>query len=224
MNIRIKTGLAALSVLALAACGSGTPDTQDTSVSSDMDTTSTSAPMETTEPTENMDAEPSESTSAEQSPDSSESSGPTAMDADLADVDFDTDAQAAIDKSTDEVGDGTVHAIELEWDDEDYDAWVWSVKTLVGTTDHKVKINADTGEILAQESDDTDDKEEAIDLTSPMTPQDAQQKALAEQDGAIRSWKLEFDDGRRTYEFDIGDIDNTTEVTVDVDSGEVTLD
>ncbi len=219
MNIRMKTGLAGLAVLALAACGSGAPDAQDTSALG-TDITTPSAPVETAEPTESMDVDPGDPASAEPSDDSSEM---TAEDADLADVDFQTDAQAAIDKSADAVGDGIVHAIELEWD-EDYSAWVWSVKTLVDTTDNKVKINADTGEILKQESDDTDDKEEAIDLSSPLTPEDAQQQALAKQDGAIRSWKLQFDDGRREYQFDIGDLDNTTEVTVDVDSGDVTLD
>lgn len=220
MNIRIKTGLAGLAVLALAACGSGTSDAPGNSDSMGTDTSSSSAPIETAEPTETENNEPSEPTSDEPSDAASEA---TAEDADLANVTFQTDAQAAIDKSTDEVGEGTVHAIEIEWD-EDYSAWVWSVKTLVDTTDNKVKINADTGEILKQESEDTDDKEEAIDLSSPLTLEEAQQKALDEQDGAIRSWKLEFDDGRREYQFDIGDLDDTTEVTVDVESGEVTLD
>lgn len=101
---------------------------------------------------------------------------------------------------------------------------MWSVKTLVGTTNNKVKINADTGEILKKEADDTNDKEEAIDLTSPMTPQDAQQKALEKLDGPIRGWKIEWDNGRHEYQFDIGDVDNTSEVTVDVESGNVTID
>ena len=51
----------------------------------------------------------------------------------------------------------------------------------------------------------------------------AQHKALGKQDGVIRSWKLEFDDGRHEYQFDIGDLDATTAVTVDINSGEVTL-
>lgn len=232
MGIRIRSALAGLAVLAVTACGSGGTPSQD---ERDNDMGATATPAESAAPTgdDTTSADPGDTASADTaepadtasaSPSSSDDSGATAQDADLADVDFNTDAQAAIDKSTDEVGDGIVHAIEIEWDDEDYNAWVWSVKTLVDTTDHKVKINADTGEILKQESDDTDDKEEAIDLTSPMTPQDAMQKALDKQDGAIRSWKLEFDDGRREYQFDIGEMDNTTEVTVDVESGDVTLD
>ncbi len=223
MGIRIRSTLAGLAVLAVTACGSGgTPPDEDRS--NDMGDTSTSAPVESAAPADDATStEPAEDSSDTPSAASSESSGATAMDADLKDVDFNTDAQAAIDKSTDEVGEGIVHAIEIDWD-EDYSAWVWSVKTLTDSTDNKVKIDADTGEILKKESDDTDDTEEAIDLDSPMTLQDAQQKALNEQDGAIRGWKLEWDDGRREYQFDIGDMDDTTEVTVDVDSGDVTLD
>lgn len=219
MGIRTKSTLAGLAILAITACSSGN-GTESANTAAPTESTA----MESADPMESAtSAGPTESTSAEPTPDSSESQRTTAQDADLAEVDFNTDAQAAIDKSADEVGDGVVHALEIDWD-EDYSAWVWSVKTLVGTTDFKVKIDADTGEILKKESDDTDDKEEAIDLNSPMTPEDAQQKALAEQDGAIRSWKLEWDDGRREYQFDIGDIDDTVEVTVDVESGNVTLD
>lgn len=224
MGTLIRSTLAGLAVLAVTACSSGGSEPQDTPTD-DMGATSTSAPVDSAAPTgDATSVEPTQNSSDTPTTGSSENSGATAQDADLADVSFSTDAQAAIDKSTDEVGDGIVHAIEIEWDEEDYDAWVWSVKTLVDTTDHKVKINADTGEILKQESDDTDDKEEAINLTSPMTPQDAQQKALDKLDGAIRSWKLEWDDGRREYQFDIGDVDDTSEVTVDVDSGNVTID
>lgn len=220
MGIRIKSTLAGLAVLAVTACGSSGSEPQESAAPGDMDVATTSAPLETADPSQDTSTETSAAADSEPS---SENSDETAMDADLAEVDFNTDAQAAIDKSTDEVGDGIVHAIEIDWD-EDYNAWVWSVKTLVENTDHKVKINADTGEVLTKESDDTDDSEEAIDLDSPMTLQDAQQKALDEQDGAIRSWKLEWDDNRRTYQFDIGDMDDTTEVSVDVESGDVTLD
>src|SRR5699024_76065 len=124
---------------------------------------------------------------------------------DLREVDFSVSAQDALDISADEVGsDGTVHAIEIDYSS-DFQAWKWSVKTLVSGTDHEVEIDADTGKILESEKETTDDTEKAIDLNDPMRQQEAQKLALEKFDSPIHGRKLEWDDGMRAYEFDIGD-------------------
>lgn len=133
------------------------------------------------------------------------------------------EAQEAVTTAQDEVGEGTLHAVELDYDEDD-GAWQWDVKILAGTTDHKVVIDAATGEIVKAESDTTDDEEKAIDLDSPMTFDEALDRATAEEDGELRGWKLEYDDGMFQYQFDIASGADKQEVTVDVETGDVTLD
>lgn len=133
------------------------------------------------------------------------------------------EAQEAVTTAQDEVGEGTLHAVELDYDEDD-GAWQWDVKILAGTTDHKVVIDAATGEIVKAESDTTDDEEKAIDLDSPMTFDEALDRATTEQDGELRGWKLEYDDGMFQYQFDIASGADEQEVTVDVETGDVTLD
>lgn len=146
-----------------------------------------------------------------------------AADADLREVDFPVDAQKAVDTAADEAGDGTVHAVELDHDSKD-DAWQYDVKILAVEQDHEVTIDAVSGKVVHSEQEHTDDTEKAVDLSDPMTFEQALEAASAKADGPLRSWKLEWDDGHRAYQFDIGSQDETDEVTVDVDSGSVSVD
>jgi len=77
---------------------------------------------------------------------------------------------------------------------------------------------------VRDEQDRTDDQEQAIDLAQPMAYDAALEKALAARDGELRGWKLEWDDGRRQYQFDIAQEGVENEVTVLVDSGQLTVD
>ncbi|MCF2574133.1 PepSY domain-containing protein [Brevibacterium sp. UCMA 11754] len=67
-----------------------------------------------------------------------------------------------------EAKDGTVHGIELDFDERDK-AWQYEVKVIDGATDFDVEIDAETGEVVDTEKDSSDDKEKAIDLNDPMT-------------------------------------------------------
>jgi uncharacterized membrane protein YkoI len=132
-------------------------------------------------------------------------------------------AADAVAAAQDEVGEGTLHAVELDYDEDDA-AWQFDVKILAGTTDHKVVIDAVSGETVADETETTDDQEQAVDLEDPMTYDEALEKATAEVDGELRGWKLEFDDGMTQYQFDLAAGGDEQEVTVDADSGAVTVD
>lgn len=144
-------------------------------------------------------------------------------DADLREISFPVDAQKAVGIAADEAGDGTLHAVELDHDSED-DAWQYDVRILVGDQDHKVTVDAVSGKIVGSEEEHTDDTEKAIDLSDPMTFEQALDAASQKADGPLRSWKLEWDDGHRAYQFDIGSTQEPDEVTVDVDSGAVSVD
>ena len=201
---RVLVGIAAVSVAAvLAGCSGGDDATEDS-------------------PTQPAGAEAtSEDTGGATS--GADSGDATPKDADLATHKFATSAQDAIDTATQEAGEGTVHAIEIDWED-DHNAWIWTVKTLVDGTDHEVDINADTGEVVKTEEDSTDDKEKAIDLNDPMTFEEARDKALEVREGRITEWKYEWDDNRPEFEFDIEKDGNSEDVVVNAEIGEAKED
>lgn len=150
--------------------------------------------------------------------------GATGRDVDLADHTFAVTPQQAIDQGKEAAGGGIVHSIELDWS-RYHDAWVYELDILVGNIDHDIDIQADTGDILDHDRDDTDDTEKAIDLTSPMTWENARDKAQNAVQGRITSWKLEWDDNRTSYEFDIEDSSgDEIEVSIDANTGRVEID
>lgn len=207
--IKRMTGLAGVGCLGIGLlAGCAADDNQDVegSGASEADSDASQEPADSSETVDDMPDE----------------------DADLRETEFPVSPEDAIDTATDEAGDGTVHAIELDYDS-DADAWQYSVKILTEASgqendDHKVLIDPVNGEVTDQESESTSDEEEAIDLDDPMTYDEALDKATEEDDGALRGWKYEWDDGQLEYQFDLGQLDDTTEVTVLADSGEVHQD
>ncbi len=225
--------LAAAACLAATACsptvqseGPAPTDVVTSTVESPVPPVSES-PMEES-PSSTMGSSPSTagSSTPEMSPTASESTTAevTAEDVDLATETFAISAQDAIDKAVEKAGGGFAHSIELDWS-RYHNAWVYELDVLVGNMDHDVDINADTGEVLELERDDTDDVEKAIDLDSPMTWETARDKALQAVQGRVTSWKLEYDDDYTSYEFDIEDSSgDEIEVEINVTTGKVKID
>lgn len=213
--------LAAAACLATAAC-----TTDDTAQSPPTDEVTTAATTDAAPATETPEvtAEVTETPKGPPTETGSEDGGMTSEDIDLADHTFVITPQQAIDTATQEAGGGLVHSLELDWSQR-HSAWVYELDVLVGNVDHDIDIHADTGEILEHERDDTDDQEQAIDLGSPMTWETARDKALGAVSGRITSWKLEWDDGRAGYQFDImASTDDDIEVEVDAETGAVRID
>ena len=214
-------GLALIGALALAGCGG----------SGSEETTSPGEPIvvgEDESPTASADPSGDSTTeSGGESSDSGQDGGDatrTPADANLREVSVGVAVDEALQISADEVGaDGVVYVIDLDYS-EHYGAWVWSIDTVVEGTDHEVEIDADTGEVLDHEQDSTDDRVEAVDPADPMTPEQAMDLAVAEVDGPVRAWQLEFDDGERSYQVEITSGGDEVEVTVNVASGAVSVD
>ena len=224
MALGTVAGLAALT-LGLAGCGgsdsgSGSDEDQNSPVASE------SAPAGSAEDDDQSaatdddkdDQDDDKTTSAQGS-----SGQGLSADADLAEDSPAISAEDAIKKAKDKVGGGTVHGIELDWDDKDQ-AWQYDVSILDGKTDHDVDIDAETGKVVSEDKDDADDKEQAIDLNDPMTFEDALKRAQKKSDGKLVSWKLEFDDDKQEYQFDFEKDGEDTEVTVDTESKRVSVD
>ena len=224
MALGTVAGLAALT-LGLAGCGgsdsgSGSDEDQNSPAASE------SAPAGSAEDDDQSaatdddkdDQDDDKTTSAQGS-----SGQGLSADADLAEDSPAISAEDAIKKAKDKVGGGTVHGIELDWDDDDQ-AWQYEVSVLEGKTDHDVEIDAETGKVVHDDTDDSDDKEKAIDLNDPMTFDDALKHAQKKSDGKLVSWKLEFDDDKQEYQFDFEKDGEDTEVTVDTESKRVSVD
>lgn len=219
--------LAAAACLGLTACAPGSPASTATP------TRATSSPMVSASPSTSPSPadSPSRTVSASKTESSpSPSVSPSASvkateeDVDLATQTFGVSAQDAIDIATEKAGGGFVHSLELDWS-RYHGAWVYELDALVGTMDHDIDINADTGEVLELERDETSNKEEAIDLDSPMRWEKARDLALQSVNGKITSWKLEYDDNYTAYEFDIEDSSgDEIEVEINVETGRVVID
>ncbi|WP_209370633.1 PepSY domain-containing protein [Brevibacterium renqingii] len=217
---KIAVGSALGLGLALSGCSSDTEEGSATQSPTESQAGEESAPSESQG---SESSEPSASSESSESSEDSEAKLPE--DADLSKTMPKTTAADAVKIGQDKVKakDGTLHAIELDYDSED-GKWEYDVKIKDGSTDHKVVIDAATGKVIRDESEDSDDKEKAIDLNSPMSYDEAYDLAKKKGEGRLAGWKLEYDDGQREYQFDFDDKGSETEVTVNVESKKVTVD
>ncbi|MFO3717071.1 PepSY domain-containing protein [Anaerococcus sp. ENR1011] len=114
-----------------------------------------------------------------------------------------------------------VSGVELDEDDGKY---AYDIQGFKENKEYEVKIDAETGDILAQEEevdDDNDDLDDdiAIDFATIITPQEAMTKALENNTGYVKSYELDHnDDGKLVYEIDIEDGDD---VELDAETGDI---
>lgn len=142
--------------------------------------------------------------------------------ADLATEKLPITAEQAIEIGTETVGGGDLVQIEIDHDDAD---WEWELEIILDGTQHELDIDATTGEVTEHEQDSDDDQDPVVDVTSPMTYDEAIEIALGEEPGRVSGWDLDSDDGQIRYQIDIdrsegGDV----EVNIDVETREVSID
>ena len=108
--------------------------------------------------------------------------------------------------------------------DEDDGKYAYDIQGFKENKEYEVKIDAETGDILAQEEevdDDNDDLDDdiAIDFATIITPQEAMTKSLENNTGYVKSYELDHnDDGKLVYEIDIEDGDD---VELDAETGDI---
>lgn len=144
--------------------------------------------------------------------------GSTPREVDLREHTFAVPAHDAIRIAREETGAAFAYALELEFSDR-HGVWVWEVE-LPG---HDVDLDADTGAVLRKQTDEDDGDDRPLDLTSPMTWEQALEAAQQVRSGTVRGWGVEWDDGVQQFRFDIGDGD-TEDVVVDTRTGQAHLD
>lgn len=140
---------------------------------------------------------------------------------DLANQKFDLTWKDALDKAKDNF-DGDVSKIELEVEGKVY---AYKIELLSDTEKYEYEIDANTGDVLEQETDDLDKdevkserKNHSIDLDKVISVEDAMKTALGEQDGRVKEWKIEGKTAGPRYEFDIEKSGSTDDVEIKVDA------
>lgn len=160
------------------------------------------------------------SSSSSATPSTAAAVGP-GPDADLATTTFPVDLDRALAVADETVPGGVVTKIELEFE-RSANAWVWKIGSQRGTEQHEIKVDAQSGRVIADDRDQESANPVAVDPRK-LTPKDATAKATALVPGAVAKWALEFDDGVQRYSFDIRTSGNATQdVDVDVNSGVAT--
>ena len=144
-------------------------------------------------------------------------------DADLATAQLPVTAEQAVRIGMDAVGGGELRQIEIDRDD---DAWEWELEIALDGRQHELDIDTSSGEVTVHEQDDDEDGDPAVDVTSPMTPEEAIEIALGKEPGRVSGWDLASDDDRVRYTVDItrSSGDDDVEVEVDVETGEARVD
>ena len=125
------------------------------------------------------------------------------------------DHEQAVSAAVEAAGGGIVYEIELDHS-RDAGEWIYEVSVLDGTTDHDIKLSAESGEVLEHERGEEDDSEREVSF-SDMAPAEALELAAAEAgaEAVFEGWTLSWDDGRLHYDIDVRDGDDDLEVWVD---------
>lgn len=169
-----------------------------------------------------------ESSPSTSSPSAGSSLAPNPDAVDLATVTFPVSWQDALDKARAKFQ-GDVSKIELEQEEGRY---AYKVELLSDTQKYAVALDARSGDVLSNETDDFDkDKvgserqKKRVDLEQVVPLKQATDAAHQTRDGRIKKLKLEGTSGGAQYEFDIakgGSGDGDYEVQVDAKTGKVT--
>lgn len=109
-----------------------------------------------------------------------------------------------------------IDKVEFDVDDGRYE---YEIDGFNVGTEFELTVDAETGEILEQNSESDDDTETPINFDAIMTPQEAMQIALEDAGtGYVKEWELERDDGRTEYDIDI---EGAEDRDIDAETGEV---
>ena len=199
---KIQMGIISLSALAvLTACGDG--GTQDDAPAQDEPTTEEPAP----------------------SPED-EASQDGATGEDTASGIYNREFQVSLDDATqmfyDMFGeDATIDQIEFDEDDGVYE---YNIDGWDQENEYELDINADTGDIIEENTERDSDQDDTLELEGIISPQEAMDIAVEEAGSEIvEDWTLEVDDGVTVYEVNFENADDD-DIVIDAASGDIIPD
>lgn len=218
-----KIKLAVLSMgtlLLLAACGEDTdstvpptePDTEETTGNEEPSSPETDGTTET-------DDQAGSDTGTENTPPTETPAPQTGRGIENTEFDISLDDAVQIFFDTFPEAEG-IDNVDFDVDDGRFE---YEIDGFNANTEFELTINAETGEILEQKSENDDDRDTAIDFDNIISPQEAMTNALeAAGSGYVKEWNLDTDDGRTIYDIDIEGADNgVDDVEVNAETGEI---
>lgn len=200
MNIFKKLGFLSFSTIALlAACSEGDETLDTTPVETEETETTTDNEVEEGV-TDDVGEEANQNT--EISEQQEVDSGGQEDSPGIENLEFAFSVYDAIEIFNEEFGAPNIEEIQFEFDDGRYK---YEIEGWDEAFDYEMDIDAETGEILSQESEaDSDTDEDILDLDGIITPQEAMAIALEVSGGDyVEEWELELEDGYTVYDIDI---------------------
>lgn len=218
MSKKAKLGLATFSSVALlAACGNNgdddtlgtTPVEPETSEEAEVETPEEGTEEEVQEEAQEDNQE--ETAGSEESQETEEQTEEATNEETtenvsqespgIENIDFPISLDDAIEIFNNEFGSPNIEEIEFEREDGRY---VYDFEGWDGEFEYEMEIDAQTGEILSQETEADTDEEDILDLDGIMTPQEAMSIALEVSGGDyVEEWELELEDGYTVFDIEI---------------------
>ncbi|MDU5229111.1 MAG: PepSY domain-containing protein [Anaerococcus sp.] len=138
----------------------------------------------------------------------------------IEEKEFDISLDDAVDKFKETFPSEGVEVSSVELD-EDEDNYVYDIQGFDENKEYEAKIDAESGEILAQEEETDEEVKDnvAIDFVSIISPKEAMNKALENNEGYVKSYEIESnDEGKLVYKINVEDGDD---VELDAESGDI---
>lgn len=219
---KIQMGIISLSALAvLTACGDG--GTQDDAPAQDEPTTEEPAPSPENEASQNgATGEDTADEVQDEGQDQSQDAGTS----DTASGIYNREFQVSLDDATqmfyDMFGeDATIDQIEFDEDDGVYE---YNIDGWDQENEYELDINADTGDIIEENTESDSDQDDTLELEGIISPQEAMDIAVEEAGSEIvEDWTLEVDNGVTVYEVNFENADDD-DIVIDAASGDIIPD
>ena len=138
----------------------------------------------------------------------------------IEEKEFDISLDDAVDKFKETFPSEGVEVSSVELDEDD-DNYVYDIQGFDENKEYEAKIDAESGEVLAQEEETDEEVKDnvAIDFVSIISPKEAMDKALENNEGYVKSYEIESnDEGKLVYKINVEDGDD---VELDAESGDI---
>ena len=138
----------------------------------------------------------------------------------IEEKEFDISLDDAVDKFKETFPSEGVEVSSVELDEDD-DNYVYDIQGFDENKEYEAKIDAESGEVLAQEEETDEEVKDnvAIDFVSIISPKEAMDKALENNEGYVKSYEIESnDEGKLVYKIDVEDGDD---LELDAESGDI---
>ncbi|MCC0784970.1 PepSY domain-containing protein [Clostridioides sp. ES-S-0108-01] len=143
----------------------------------------------------------------------------------LMEQDFKVPYTDAINIFKDKYKDADIVDLSLE---RDLNKFVYTVEGVDGNNEYKMKIDANTKDVLQDKTEKLDSEDlngvarkEKLDLSDIITPQQAMEIALKEQNGIVKEWSLDKDLDVTFYKIRIDKDKNEYDIKVDSKKGTI---